>query len=150
MSWGLTLQRGRVGSSRYPVGLGVRVGVVRSHPKPGEKRGKHTEALQIREFDASHVRVRSVDDRTRRAWQWARGAQRTGDIEIRRVVDRIDELLVEESGLNHAIRLQVVLVQNIEVVGVLRLEIGVPIGNGEGISRLVHEGVRNQVVRIGA
>src|SRR5271156_1069494 len=122
----LALQRRGVYSSRYPVGLGVGVRVIRSDTESGKKRRKHSEVLQVSKLNSADVRVRSVDDRGCRTCSLARGAQRAGGIKVIGVVNRINELLVEKSALNHAIGLQVMFIQNIEIVGVLRFQTRIP------------------------
>ena len=65
--------------------------------------------------------------------------------------NRIGQGLVKPSGLNHAHGLQIALEQQIEVVGMSRLEVGIAFGNRVAATRstLAHQLKRREIREVG-
>src|SRR5208282_3950795 len=83
-----------------------------------------SEALDVGKLHAVKLRIHAVRNVVENVAVKLR-ILRSFVVGISKIVNRLTQLFVEEAGLKLPIRLEVVLVEHIIVVGVLRFEIGI-------------------------
>ena len=101
--------------------------------------------LKIGKLDAADVGVGTIND-LRDCIACIRPG---GGCERTCVVNRIDELFVEEASLNDTVGLQVVLVEQIKIVGVFGFQIRIAESDVKGVCGLIEDNLRTKSYGLG-
>src|ERR1700691_3646613 len=141
----LPLQCRTVGSKWQCAGARTSLAEVCDDAETTQRAGQECEALGVGELYAIKLCVDPVRDVIKYVTR-VLGVLRSLVVGVSKIVNGLAQLFVEEAALEQAVRLQVILVENIVVVGVLRLQVRVSDGKAKRVATVIQRHIRHHGV----